>query len=433
MSASLLYGHDDGEHSATKIICELSFGSKEEEYQLEDLPGENIRGLWTSTTELAEQHKQATFSDIVVSKKALYLLESKPLDLARACYRQFAASHHPRSLYFTQVKSIKAYKADDPKCNGHQIITAQDAHRYRAVYAVSSDMIKNRLEKYNFAVVLEGLVYRSKALGVNGIKKISEELAQANLPGLQSIASIHVMGYGGAGGDYNLQELAETKKRGMTFLHTYAYERKLVVYMDGTDPSKIIETDPDHGNVYEEKTLLKFIPDAEVRKDLGIDRSLAEKRQLSGNTMDFLQSLENIIDAPWPILIHCKGGRHKTGMFALILEFLAFNEAMAEDLVSPISVPLYKNRFARWLDRKGSFFEVFFGGPWFANFDLHPAEVKYFEHNKSVFREKNIEFVRGLIKGSKLDSELLQKKWQEIQNKFHAKIKMLAPFAIGQY
>jgi hypothetical protein len=207
----------------------------------------------------------------------------------------------------------------------------------------------------------------------------------------------------------------------------------MMVYMDGTDPSKIIETDPDHGNVYDKKTVLKFVPNEQIRKELGIDKSLAENRQLVGNTMDFLQSLENMIDAPWPLLIHCKGGRHKTGMFALILEYLAFNEAMAEDLISPVVVPLYKNRIARWLDRKGSFFEVFFGGALFEQYNLHPAEERYFEHNKSVFREKNIAFVRGLIKGANLDSLTLKEKWHEIERKFNTKIKEMAPFAIGQF
>jgi hypothetical protein len=417
----------------TKIVCSYQFGESSESYPLDAETTAKFSGEWTSVDAIKARASDATFADIVVRRKDFYLLKNSSLNLVRACYQKFVEFHHPRSLYFTQVTAIKAFKADDHKCNGHQIIQRNDDNFYHVVNPIGSASLKSNLSKYNFAVVLEGLVYRSKNLGRNGIDELSKELHEANFPAIKSIASIHVMGFGGVGGDYNLQEIATAKARGITFLHTYAYDKNLMVYMDGTDPSKIIETDPDHGNIYEPDTVNKFIPDAGVRRQLGVDRSMAEKRVVLGDTKDFLQSLSNMIDAPWPLLIHCKGGRHKTGMFSLIIEYLAFNEAMEMDFDTPVSVPLYKNRVARWLDNKGGFFDIFFGGKLYQEINLHPAELRYFEHNKNVFREKNIEFVRGIVSEKYLDTEELKAKWAEIKKNFHQKLRAMAPFSIGQY
>jgi hypothetical protein len=417
----------------TKIVCTLHFGEDLETFTINDLSPHQISGEWTRVEKIKSSLAAASFASAVASSKDLFLLHSSPIDLARACYAKFAEVHHPRALYFTQIEEVRAFKADDPKCNGHQIINKLDGDFFNVVYPLSSAVMKQHLKKYNFAVVLEGMVYRSKMLGRDGIDELSQELQRANQPAIKSIASIHVMGFGGLGGDYNLQEISEAKARGITFLHTYAYDKSLTVYMDGTDPSKIIETDPDHGNIYDLATVTRFIPDPTVRSALGVDRSIAEKRVVMGDTHDFLQSIINMIDAPWPLLIHCKGGRHKTGMFALILEYLAFNEAMALDLKTDVSVPLYRNRVARWFDKKGSFFDIFFGGPLYEHYQLHPAELRYFEHNKNVFREKNIDFVRGIVNGTYLENEALKAQWALIQEKFRRKMRMMAPFGIGQY
>ena len=381
----------------------------------------HIGGRWIKPKKL--KNKKILIDNKIHSSKDAFLLDNPNNNLLELCYRQAASHITIDSLYFVSLDNIKAFKADDHRCHGHEVITL-NKKKVKLYYTDKKKHLRYTIRKYNFAVVLENMVYRSSLLGKKGMREVWATLKKAGVPRPKSIASIHVMGFGGVGGTYNLEELEEAEKKGITFLHSYHYNKNLTVYMDGTDPSKIVENDPHHGNIYIQETVNRFIPDENIQKKLKIDKSIAENRYLSGDTEDFLQSLENMIDAPWPILIHCKGGRHKTGMFAMVFEYLAYKSAMKAEYSEEISIPAYKNRFANWWSRgHGNLWQVLFGGPFHENHLLRPAETNYAFHNLSIFRRKNIDFVRGLISGELLFNQSLTDHWHRIERKFRTKVK----------
>ncbi|NRA44803.1 MAG: hypothetical protein HRU09_07600 [Oligoflexales bacterium] len=380
-----------------------------------------IKGRWIKPKKLKSK-KVSMDHDIRQSKDAFLLEKANDDSLLELCYQQAVSHITIDTLYFVKLESVKAFRANDSRCHGHDVIIKTKSE-VKLYHADKTKRLRSLLDKYNFAVVLDGLIYRSKLLGKKGMRELWTTLKREGVARPKSIASIHVMGFGGVGGSYNLEELEESKKKGVSFLHSYHYDKRLTVYMDGTDPSKIIENDPHHGNIYTQETVNRFIPDEKIQKLLKIDQSIAENRYLSGDTEDFLQSVENMIDAPWPLLIHCKGGRHKTGMFAIVFEYLAYKASMKAEYSEEVSIPAYKNRFANWWSRgHGSLWYALFGGPFHENHLLRPAETNYAYHNLSIFRRKNIDFVRGLISGELLFNQELVDHWHRIEKKFKDKI-----------
>ncbi|MFK7826652.1 MAG: hypothetical protein AB8G05_21100 [Oligoflexales bacterium] len=408
--------------SPVRFECTINIEDLKKTFAIPMKKSEIFRGKWIIPKKFS--NKVTLDSNIHKSKEA-YLLENHESSLLKLCYQQASAYITIDTLYFISLDNIKAFKADNPRCHGHEVII-KNKKELKLYYSDMTKNLKHSIRKYNFAVVLDRMIYRSSLLGKKGMKEIWSNLKKNGVPRPKSIASIHVMGFGGVGGNYNLEELEESKKQGLTFLHSYHYDKHLTVYMDGTDPSKIVENDPHHGNIYVQETVNRFIPDENIQKKLRIAESIAENRHLSGDTEDFLQSIENIIDAPWPILIHCKGGRHKTGMFAIIFEYLAYKSAMKAEYSEDVSVPAYKNRFANWWSRgHGSLWQALFDGPFHEHHLLRPAETNYAFHNSSVFRRKNIDFVRGLISGELLFNQDLINHWSRIEKKFKAKVKTI--------
>lgn len=405
----------------TKIECIFSIGDTVQSIFLHSHELKYVRGYWAKPIDIVSNKENIID---LKSGKDSFILKKSPNSLYKICLSKFHGISTNDSLYFTELVQTKAYKEDDPRCNGHQIAYKEDGSgQLIPAFNHRNEAAKKKLKDLNFAVVINNAIYRSKRLGDKGIRFVLGTLKDLQLPVPKTIASIHVMGFGGRFGDYNLKEISESKKQNITFLHSYAYDPKLTVYMDGTDPSSVFADDPHHGNIYDPRTLDKFIPDPKVRAMLRINESVAEGRYLTGDTKDFLLSLINIIDAPWPVLIHCKGGKHKTGMFSIIFEYMAFSAASDKNYATEVRIPSYKNRIAKWFQNDISFSNIFLGGPMHVTYKLSPAEGHYAEHNMDVFRFQNIEFTRGIISGETLDTQELKDLWQLANEKFKVKLK----------
>lgn len=405
---------------SVRFECVISIGDHQQTLKIPIEKSQHIFGQWVKPKRL--KTKLTTLDSKVNRSKKAFLLDKDDRILLELCYEHAASTITIDSLYFVNLESIIAYKIGDSRCSGHQVITRKK-DSIKLYYQDKTMQLRKDLKKYNFAIVIDGMIYRSSLLGKKGIKEVWDTLKNEGIARPKSIASIHVMGFGGVGGSYNLEEIKESERRGITFLHSYHYDKNLTVYMDGTDPSKIVENDPHHGNIYTQETVNRFIPDSKVQKQLKIHKSMEEQRYLAGDTHDFLQSVENMIDAPWPLLIHCKGGRHKTGMFAIIFEYLAYRAAMKQEYSEEVVIPAYKNRFVSWWSRgHGSLWGAIFGGPLHESHLLRPAETNYAFHNLSVFRQKNIDFVRGLISGELLFNQDLHEHWRRIESKFREKV-----------
>ena len=406
-----------------RIACLYSVGETTYKAELPDAQSRSFVGQWVKPKRWVRDHSMSLGGGIRPSKDAFFI-DSNISELIYACYRRIGQRITRDSLYFISLDDIRAFRKGDERCTGHEVVTVSEK-KMRLVYKDRSKVLRQKLKDYNFGVVLDGMIYRSGKLGRAGMRQVIKILEDDDQPPPMSIASIHVMGFGGSGGTYNLEELEESQARGITFLHSYHPDPKLTVYMDGTDPSKIVEDDPHHGNIYDPKTVAKFLPDKKVREKLLIDKSMEKNRIILGDTQDFFQSIENMIDAPWPLLIHCKGGRHKTGMFSLVFEYLAWQSSLDQQYGGNVSVPAYKNRFANWWGGKGSFWNFLFGGPFHVPNFLAPAEANYARHNMSVFRRKNIDFIRGIASGEFLYTDELKERWERIKIKFWTKVSQM--------
>jgi len=210
------------------------------------------------------------------------------------------------------------------------------------------------IEDYNFAVVVNNnnyKIYRSSALGKSGLLDLEKYAAKNNLPMPKTVIYMNDEGYksGFFVEDFALQEYALQEKMGFKFFHSYDYKQR--TYLDGHDPYKPSE-DIDLKNNLNSEALKLFGPNP--------------KDGLDGGTDALKRILDIALDpSNQPVLFHCMGGKHRTGMVGMILRHIQSekaNEAESKDSV-------YKSR----------------------------AEVEYLKHAGSSSREENVYFVRKYI------------------------------------
>ncbi len=394
-------------------------------------PIAGVSEVWLGTT-LAQSHRgifttleaqeELGFERIqgIGRKEPMFLLSSRRRFLLNDCVE--AVRRLKPNASMAHLKSITAKREHDPA----DLPVVFYNEKLEIAFALNdrSQEVAFLLKDYNFAAVLPGYIYRSQKLGYKGLEALSQALKiHGQLPA-KTVASIHVMGFGDKkGGSYNLEELRYCEERQMLFMHSYHNNPKHWVYLDGTNPSRIDPEDKDHGDVFREYAVKKFIPDSKIREMLRIDLSREQGLYRDGNIDDFLSTLENLIDAPWPLVFHCKGGRHKTGMIAIIFETLLREQGKTENWHT-VNVPIFKNRIDRFFNNKDGFFKML-GGPMYEEYFLKDEEVSYFRHNESVFRWENIEFVRNFLDCKFFNEEQLVT-WQKIKGKFANKVENLS-------
>lgn len=404
--------------TGNRFACIVNSKNSTKVFPLSEKEASKLQGSWHRLRDLGLDAKDIA-APLTLNEKVFLLgqYERSPIE---ACERKIVELIPYELRYVSSLREIKAYQCSSPRCSGHRLAYFDEKDKkIRALYRNERQVLKARLKQYNFNVVIEGMLYRSGKLGKDGIEDLAEVFTQEGLRPIKSIASIHVMGFGGVGGSYNLDELKESQRRGISFLHSYHPDSKKTVYMDGIDPSRI-ESSSHRGNIYSPETLDRYVPSEVVRRQLGIDQSLEKERYLEGNTKDFLHSVINILDAPWPLLIHCKGGKHKTGMISLIFEYLLDESALDAELTNQVRVSHYKNRVASWYLGHAGFMQIF-SGPMISSEALRHAEHTYLNHNLNVFRKENIEFIRKLIDRDIHKDKLIAKYWQIIRRKFEQK------------
>lgn len=164
---------------------------------------------------------------------------------------------------------------------------------------------------YNFGVVVKNdryQIYRSAALGEEGLEYVSKQ----HLPFPKTIVYLNKEGF-----NFAKEEKALQKKFGYEYIH---------VYLDGHAPNK----------------------------------------------EDFFKVLDIILDpSRQPVLFHCYGGRHRTGMMAMALRYIQGGE---------------------WVNGPKRRKFVF---PRMRSPELNPAEYEYAEFNSALFRYTNVQYIRS--------------------------------------
>tara|TARA_B100001964_G_C13822127_1_gene417778 strand:- start:49 stop:594 length:546 start_codon:yes stop_codon:yes gene_type:complete len=147
---------------------------------------------------------------------------------------------------------------------------------------------------------------------------------------------------------FALDEYHQKNKYSFNFFHSFGEER---TYLNGHNP---YETDEDIDSKW---NLGRHGRKHFKLRDDGVD----------GDVSDFFRVLQMVLNEEnQPVLFHCHGGRHRTGMIAMAIRYI----------------------------QEGPWLEGHHHSRW--GMDLNPAEYEYYKFNKLLFRKENVEFIRQL-------------------------------------
>ncbi len=202
----------------------------------------------------------------------------------------------------------------------------------------------------NFGVVISNshyTIYRSEKLGRSGLRKLAVHLQKNNLPFPKTVIYMHSDGYKFP--SYFALEEYEDLESGVygdvQFYHPFG---PLRTYVDGKSPyfpSHDIDAENILGN--RAKEYFQPVPDNKV----------------DGGAEDVLKVLEIVLNPDnQPVLYHCLGGRHRTGMVSMLLRYMQGGD---------------------WLEKRNTSREK----------DLNLAQYEYSKFVGLLFRKENLEFV----------------------------------------
>jgi hypothetical protein len=226
--------------------------------------------------------------------------------------------------------------------------------------------------KFNFGVVVKNTkyqIYRSGKLGKKGLKYLKKELKNRNLPFPKTIIYMNDEGYNDTMKDYvvtkgkplfALNEYKLQDQYGFKLFHSYDYNHR--TYLDGRNP--LVPTDDiDNGNnlgVIAQKT---FGPNPNDGVDGGIEA--------------FYRILDLMLDPNnQPVLFHCLGGKHRTGMMGLAIRSI---------------------QQGKWLKNA-------------PNNEYTRAEQEYFDYNFLTPRKENFLFINEINKTERFQNYILDYK-----------------------
>lgn len=201
---------------------------------------------------------------------------------------------------------------------------------------------------YKFGVLVDNeyyQLYRSGKLGERALENLDEYFVEEGLTFPRTIIYMNSPGYK-APFHFALKEYFLQEKYGYKFYHSFGHGVR--TYLDGHNP-------------YEPRG------DIDTTRILGSHgRKIFDLRDdgLDGDVEDFYRILELVLDPNnQPVLFHCFGGRHRTGMIALAIRYL---------------------QGGLWID-----------GPRFKRLgiEMNLAQFEYYRFNHLFFRKENLDFI----------------------------------------
>jgi hypothetical protein len=228
-------------------------------------------------------------------------------------------------------------------------------YKYLLLFLLIISSVKASVTDFNFGIVLNSKkyqIYRSSSLGKKGVNELWAYMNANKLLTPKTIIYMNDEGYKVrfTSEDFALQEYALQEEYGFKMFHSFDYKNR--TYLDGHDPYSPSE-DIDLKNNLNSTAIKLFGSDP---KD-GVDGGLNAFKNILNITLDPLNQ---------PVLIHCLGGKHRTGMVAMAIKYIQSENA--SDVVKNGS--LIKTR----------------------------AEVEYEKYAGSSVRSENIYFIRKFIK-----------------------------------
>lgn len=233
-------------------------------------------------------------------------------------------------------------------------------------FALGQDLPYSKYQKgfsdLNFGLVKDNStykIYRSSYLSRSRLEKLASHLDKSDLEFPQTIIYMNKNGYGGWASiweEHAIQEYLESSNYGYTFFHSFGYDYR--TYVDGENPYSP-KGDIDKGRNVNSVAKKLFHYREDNKKDGGVDA--------------FLRVMAVVLDPTrQPVLFHCKGGRHRTGMVGLMLRYIEGGD---------------------WVDGAKKLAKI--SGK---KIMINPAEYEYLLHAGSKARLNNVLFIRKFVK-----------------------------------
>ena len=216
---------------------------------------------------------------------------------------------------------------------------------------------------HNFGIVVHNskhTIYRAGALGKKGLENLAAHLKARGLPFPKTIISMNIDGYRRTFKHLTLfavQEYEEREEYGFTFYHSF--DPQFSSYLSGQNPYQA------RSNNNQAKYL-----GLKAQEYFGFD----ESREIIGGIEDFFRIMNLILTADGPVLFHCTGGRHRTGMVAMAIRYIQGGEWLAGSYVGNSS-----------------------------RTKLNAAQYEYYLHNRFGMRKSNFEFIEQLVKDPRFE------------------------------
>lgn len=230
-------------------------------------------------------------------------------------------------------------------------------------------IINSKSTILNFGVVINNSkykIYRSERLGKEGLTKLQAHLAQVNLPMPKIIVYMNYSDYSALNQEA-IEEYESQSRFGYKFYHSYDYSNR--TYLDGHNP---FYPEDDIDNLDEipiwNFPLQKAITIFNIHPDGALDGGVDAFEKI----MKIVLNPENS-----PVLFHCHGGKHRTGMIALAIRYL---------------------QGGSWVNDKTPLFFPSLSSYTFGVVINNDAKLEYMLYNPLRARQENFDFIDNYSK-----------------------------------
>ncbi|MFK7825648.1 MAG: tyrosine-protein phosphatase [Oligoflexales bacterium] len=255
-------------------------------------------------------------------------------------------------------------------------------------------------EPLNFGAVIHNKyhkIYRSKALGERGVEELFSFMNRAKLELPSTVVFMNKEGYKRSivgswvspithvfnGIIPFVYEQAKMFGKGGKFANiSFFHPLNSRVFLSGQDPLNDVVSLPI--STIAEPDIVNYF--AEEISDNGIVNIIASRSS-------FFNTLELVLAGKGPVLFHCTGGLHRTGMIALSIRYLQ----------GGIWLKPFKNPLEVKTGLQGKISKL-----------SNLAEVEYYLHNTWNFRSKNLNALRNIVEAEEFKE--LQKRYQNTLN-----------------